>query len=222
MMEAVLSLNPPHAWVRDLAARYSLTVRVLECKYLDGVGVQQLFEINGPTEMLYRAVKELNRNGYVKDVEVLNLRNGRLLGSLKTRRCGACRILAQSECYLTSFSTQPDGTVQWGILGSGNAVVKLLNDLKEEGVEVSVKRISSFEGNNHLTSRQERLLEVALEKGYFDFPRRISLENLASLLNVAPSTLSEVLRRGLKKVVEEYFAESRKRVNAMLEPKAIS
>lgn len=207
MMEAILNLKPQHTWIQHVSSKYSVDVKVLQCKYLDGIGVQQLFEIYGPDQTLYSVVKELTRDEYVKDVEVLRVHKGRLLGSLKTRKCVACRLLAQAQCFLTSFCTQPDGSVEWILLGSGKALIQLIGNLKNEGVDVAVRSFSSFKGNSHLTARQEKLLQTALEKGYFDFPRRIRLENLASLLDVAPSTLSEVLRRGMKKILKKYFAD---------------
>nr|WP_244372844.1 helix-turn-helix domain-containing protein [Archaeoglobus fulgidus] len=49
---------------------------------------------------------------------------------------------------------------------------------------------------------------MALEKGYFDFPKRVKLEQLAEFFGIAPSTLSEILRRGQKKVLEKYFGKA--------------
>jgi len=53
-----------------------------------------------------------------------------------------------------------------------------------------------------LTARQEEVLGKALVKGYFEFPRRISLTNLSELVGVRPSTLSEILRNAERRVLE--------------------
>jgi predicted DNA binding protein len=53
-----------------------------------------------------------------------------------------------------------------------------------------------------LTARQEEVLGKALVKGYFEFPRRISLTNLSELVGVRPSTLSEILRSAERRVLE--------------------
>ncbi len=53
-----------------------------------------------------------------------------------------------------------------------------------------------------LTERQEQVLGKALEQGYFEFPRRISLTGLSELVGVRPSTLSEILRGAERRVLE--------------------
>jgi predicted DNA binding protein len=50
---------------------------------------------------------------------------------------------------------------------------------------------------NRLTRAQSEALTLALELGYFEVPRRTSLEDLASELGVSDSATSQRLRRGL-------------------------
>jgi predicted DNA binding protein len=47
------------------------------------------------------------------------------------------------------------------------------------------------------------LLRTALARGYFDYPRRTSLTDLALELGVTKSSLSQSLRRALKDVLTE-------------------
>jgi len=54
------------------------------------------------------------------------------------------------------------------------------------------------------TARQENILQIALEKG-FEFPKRITLRQLAKAHDISPTTLSEILRGGQKGVFEEHF-----------------
>lgn len=58
-----------------------------------------------------------------------------------------------------------------------------------------------------LTSRQEEVLLTALRMGYFDIPRRIKTRELASVLGMKPSTLTEILRRALRKLIVEHYGE---------------
>jgi predicted DNA binding protein len=55
-----------------------------------------------------------------------------------------------------------------------------------------------------LTSRQRNIVEIALEEGYFDYPRRITLRQLSKKVGVSASTVSEVLRRAEKKILSAY------------------
>jgi predicted DNA binding protein len=44
-----------------------------------------------------------------------------------------------------------------------------------------------------LTPRQREVLALAIERGYYDYPRRITLSHLAKEAGVAKSTLSQTL-----------------------------
>ena len=49
------------------------------------------------------------------------------------------------------------------------------------------------------------MLKLAFEKGFFESPKKIKLDDLAKILGVSKSTASETLRRAIKKVVMRYF-----------------
>ncbi|WP_396611271.1 helix-turn-helix domain-containing protein [Haloferax sp. S1W] len=59
---------------------------------------------------------------------------------------------------------------------------------------------------NGMTDRQQEALRIAYERGYFDIPRRTSLEDIAAELGVSPSSASERLRRAQTRLVEETVA----------------
>lgn len=60
---------------------------------------------------------------------------------------------------------------------------------------------SSFD--RMLTARQEEVLEVAVELGYYSEPRKASLEEISEIVEIAPGTVGEHLR----KVEERVFTE---------------
>lgn len=58
-------------------------------------------------------------------------------------------------------------------------------------------------GRRHgLTQKQREALEVALEEGYFNEPREITLEELASKLDITRTSVSSRLRRGQRALLE--------------------
>ncbi|ASI99033.1 helix-turn-helix domain-containing protein [Thermococcus celer] len=54
-----------------------------------------------------------------------------------------------------------------------------------------------------LTKRQAEVLLLAYKSGYFDNPRKVTLRELAEMLNLSPSTVKEHLRKAQRKVLEE-------------------
>lgn len=55
-----------------------------------------------------------------------------------------------------------------------------------------------------LTPTQRRVLYIASFNGFYEFPRKVTLTELASLIGIKPSTLSEILRGAERKVMRRY------------------
>jgi len=56
-----------------------------------------------------------------------------------------------------------------------------------------------------LTERQREVLRIAISLGYYDYPRKITLSELASKLGVSKASLSEMLMKIESKVIKKYF-----------------
>lgn len=206
MLEAVVSITPPHSWIKRVAANFPAVIRVLDCRNLPNKqGVQELFEITCAPELSEKVVEFLRQDDYVYDVDIVKGKRGRIIGSLKTKKCTACRTFAGANCFLVSATSKPDGKLEWTLLGSDMMLKSLLKDLQDTQVIAHVLRVSKLEEEKELTVRQEYILQIALEKGYFEFPKKITLRQLAKALEVSPATLTEILRRGQKRVLQEHF-----------------
>jgi predicted DNA binding protein len=206
MLEAVVRISPPHSWIRRVTSNFPAVIRVLDCRTLqEKKGVQELFEITSAPELSEKILDYLRQDDYVYDVDVIKGKAGRIIGSLKTRKCTACRTFAGASCFLVSGTTKPDGKLEWTLLGSDSMVKSLLKELEEEQVVAEVVRISKLEEEEELTARQENILQIALEKGYFEFPKKLTLRQLAKVLDISPATLTEILRRGQKRVLQKHF-----------------
>ncbi len=110
----------------------------------------------------------------------------------------AVKIL-DSGCIVTSAEVS-DGRVVWNLVCSEEASVRLMNSVKCRIIE---KRPFLQAGN--VTYKEYIAVKKALERGFFDSPRGIKLEELAEELGISKSTLSSCLRRGLKKILRHYF-----------------
>ncbi|MFC5969921.1 helix-turn-helix domain-containing protein [Halomarina salina] len=74
----------------------------------------------------------------------------------------------------------------------------------------SIRQLGGESSDEHgLTEVQHRSLRVACEAGYFDIPRDTDLCAIADQLGVSHQALSERLRRGTKKIVEQSLFTNR-------------
>ncbi|MEM2007283.1 MAG: helix-turn-helix domain-containing protein [Sulfolobales archaeon] len=66
---------------------------------------------------------------------------------------------------------------------------------------------SNWEMIHHegLTTLEHRILWEAYIMGYFEWPKRCSLEDLSRMFNISKAAILEHLRKALKKVVKEYL-----------------
>jgi predicted DNA binding protein len=206
MLEAVVRITPPHSWIKGVTSNFPAVVRVMDCRNIpEKEGVQEFFEITCAAELSEKIIDSLMHDDYVYDVDVVKGKPGRLIGSLKTKRCTACRIFASASCYLISASSKPDGKLEWTLLGNDTMVKSLLKELEKAQVVAEVLKVSQLQEGDEITARQEYILQIALEKGYFDYPKKITLRRLAKTLAISPASLSEILRRGQKHVLQERF-----------------
>ncbi|MFB6140738.1 MAG: helix-turn-helix domain-containing protein [Halosimplex sp.] len=85
--------------------------------------------------------------------------------------------------------------------------------LTDKGIDVDIVGVhdpmEAADGREFdLTAEQREVLVLALEEGYFSIPREITLVELADLLGVSDSAVSQRLRRALTKVLAATVADS--------------
>jgi len=123
--------------------------------------------------------------------------NANLL-NLKSKDHFILRALLQSECIIKYPVIFQNGIGTWEVLSPRKQLDYLLSMLDEYKIQYKLQSIEPFSEENNrvvLTTRQEKVREMALELGYYDIPRRITLTELAKKLKIATSTLSGILRR---------------------------
>ncbi len=181
-------------------------VHCLEQKDVGGGRFQCLVEIYPGEEDPETITEALGRNPAVVLVEAVQETGDRIIAALKVRDCRGCHTLAESECFMLD-ATAAEGTgLVWRILAPRRTdVSSLVEDLASQGIEAELTAIRSAKASGMLTKRQETVTSFAYKLGYFEFPKEISLSELAKKLGVAKSTVSEILRRGEAKVLHSYF-----------------
>jgi len=210
MMEAVLSLKIPNNWMSDISAKYPATIKVIDRMPFSDKGVKDLVEIQAPADMMDEILDTIKKNPLVSKVDTTVTEKGKVLSAVTTSRCEICRILTDADVFLISAQSKDQGKVEWTIILSEKSVLKdIFDHLKSKSVEVDLVKLTKIDDKETLTERQDKITQVAFDRGYFDYPKRISLRELARMFDVSPSTLSEILRKGQRKIVMDYFKKQR-------------
>jgi hypothetical protein len=99
-----------------------------------------------------------------------------------------------------------DGTLELETTIPQAKLSTLGETLDNFGISYTVECIQQeTESETLLTERQEWLLREAVERGYYDTPRRITLVELAEEVDIAKSTCSEILHRAEGQVLKQFL-----------------
>lgn len=88
-----------------------------------------------------------------------------------------------------------------------DALSQMYEFATEQGVTIDLQRIHRLDENRHgrfgLTDAQHETLIQALDRGYYEIPRKVDMEGLSNELEISHQALSERLRRAHRALVEE-------------------
>lgn len=138
------------------------------------------------------------------------------VGSTVDGRC-ICPVFHTYEC-VWEFREFSGGELMISVTVPDRKELRgLVEDLRHRGATVSVQSIvpsgaGTREGNHRLfdvssiTEKQNEALRMAVEAGYYDNPRRVDLDQLASALGVSRSAVSQRLNAAESKLVREFMA----------------
>jgi predicted DNA binding protein len=201
-MEIKLLLEVPDLWVREIVKKFETEIRFLDCMPYGGRGGRGVIEILGEKENLKKIVDRIKKHPDIAKVETTQSKDGGFIATVQTKRCHACRALSKSECFLMSSMATASGSLIWKILAPDDkSVTRLIEDLEKRGCRVNFLSISPVDHKEILTARQREIVKYAYEEGYYDLPKKITIEKLAKRFRVSPSTLAEILQRAEKKIL---------------------
>jgi len=121
--------------------------------------------------------------------------------------CETCNTILSHGSFLISGKSLQDFIVVYSfVVPSFDAYKSIISALENSDLKVKVLRVGKLESKRGiLTENQEKVFWIALKVGFFDYPRKVDTIELSSKLGISPSTLSEITRRGVRRLLEHYF-----------------
>lgn len=115
------------------------------------------------------------------------------------------RIL-KNNCFVSRKVFLQDGWEIWTIAAPKKESIKCaIEEIKALGnFELLRLKKSTFDGFN-LSDQQEMVIKYAVQRGYYNWPRKISAQDLAKKLGLNKATLLEHLRKAEIKVMNREF-----------------
>lgn len=128
-------------------------------------------------------------------------------GWLDSDGCDICNaILSQGSFLISGRSVDRNTLVYTFISRSFSAFRNITTTLEDAGLKPKVLEVGVYKSERKiLTEKQERALWLALKLGFFEYPRKIRMFDLSRRLGIKSSTLSEMTRRGIRRLLKDYF-----------------
>ena len=125
----------------------------------------------------------------------------------ETEGCKICQIILGHDSFLVSKKQMNEVSCIYTFTTANHQKLNLImGELENAGLKPKLLRMENcIVKDNILTDKQERALLMGYESGYFAYPRRTSTEKLAKSLGIRAGSASEMVRRGLHALLEEYF-----------------
>lgn len=125
--------------------------------------------------------------------------------------CGLIDALTESAVVLLSGVGTADGWT-FEVRGESTEAVSTFREAcRTHGVPIEIKAVHSMfpidSDRYDLTDAQYEALVLAYERGYYDTPRAVSLDDIAAELGITQQSLSSRLRRGTHNLIASTIVE---------------
>jgi len=142
----------------------------------------------------------------VLEFSILEQENNRVKFNVKTY--DPYLLYALIKCgVLVDFPVNVrQGNAYWRLIANRDRIDQLLTIFDDRKIDYELLRIGNSPYNledeaHKLTLEESNVLNEAINRGFFEIPRKISLEDLANQLGKSKSALSVMLRKIIKKKV---------------------
>lgn len=165
--------------------------------------------IEGEEENVRRFLNDLKKDKRVKNLETS--KNTVFFIEKRFREKIPGSFYTPKMFYIKPIFVDSEGFEYWE-LGSWDKriLTGFVKGLKaEKGIEVKIEKVEEVKLSDvyfprllpKLSEKQRRAFEIAVENGYYEFPRNIGLKGLAKAMNVSVSTFQEHLRKAEEKIL---------------------
>ena len=153
-----------------------------------------------------KIIDEVRNHPSVFELSILEQEEKRVKFNIKTK--DPYLLYAIIKCgVLIDFPVRvEDGFAFWRLVSSRERIDQLLTLFEQKKINFELLRIGISPYNieddkNKLTLNELNILDNAISTGFFEIPRKISLEGLANQMGKSKSALSVMLRKIIKKKV---------------------
>lgn len=203
---------PSESWIDSICRNESATVKILSMKAQSQAGlisVTHFVDITSDKASAEELTQKVRSLPDVTESDLASVGSNRVVGAVTSNDSCVCSTIIDSKLgyFIGPAVTEHDCSMSYKLFMSGDGIPSFLQALHNIGMTYKITEISKISPKSALTSKQERVLKSALELGYYEYPKRASTEDLSKVLGIAPSTVTEILRRAERRIISSYFEQ---------------
>lgn len=158
--------------------------------------------------------KEENKKAFLKDFKsnenILKIEiNGDFIIALMKQPKETAILYNPDVIWLEPDQFSPDGIAIWKLGSFDREVLTKVVELAKKSFngkllyfkEEKLKGVSLMQVMPDLTNKQKKAMDLAVENGYYEVPKRIDVAKLAEIMKIAPSTYQVHLKRAEQKLL---------------------
>ncbi|TMT81587.1 helix-turn-helix domain-containing protein [Haloterrigena sp. H1] len=194
---------PDRIWIGELSRDYPDAVFEILTAFPKAMGGVALTEISHSD--VGAVVRAMDSYDDVTNIDVLQRTDDSVLIQFETSSPILLFPVREAGTPLELPFTVSDSTVDWEITAARERLSLLAEQLREFDISFTVKSVTHrIETTQLLSKKQTELVQRAIELGYYDTPREVTLTELAADVDIAKSTCSETLHRAEEKIIKQF------------------
>jgi len=211
LVEVRLSGHSRFPALDGLLEREGALAQLIACRLSDSSPRQltRWLDVEAEPERTETVLRTTRRRLGPRHVAAARLGAGRLLLRVTEGAPEVCVTTHQAGglCIACPLMTS-DASGTWRVvIPRGSRAKTLLRAMPRGSACDSVVRVEPYRSRTSLTPRQDRALRIAYDLGYFAYPRRGSLGDVARSLGTGRSAALEILRRATGKLAGRRYGD---------------
>jgi predicted DNA binding protein len=208
MTQARLTVTLPEGiWIGDVSTSFPGATFTVLTAVPDETEAFALLRINEPN--LDDLLSTITDQDQVVELSVIQQTSAEATVQIETTSPPLLQLAAQGSGMPVEFPvTITNGEATVDVTGPHDRISELATQLSNFGLEFTIEYIQQrLHTSQLLTEKQQHLVEIAVERGYYDTPRDCTLTELADDVGLAKSTCSETLHRAEEAMIKHFIED---------------
>ncbi len=212
MIRSKIAISTEKYYSCELSKKIPIRISVIAVNGPEGLGFVEA--LDKKQETLDEFVKLMKKSDQIIDISITHKTSSMYWNKVKHKLDypSIHDSILESGSMTVLPITIEDGVQYHNILSpSSESFRTLLKNLQERFTDVNIRALSSKPTEtlqDFLTDKQFKTLMLAHRKGYYDIPRRCTLEEIGEELGIKRVACQERMRRAEQKIIDHYVRDS--------------